>query len=905
MRVFKDTRQNAYILLAYQKSMKNARNILIGIILFCVLVIPLAAKLYVEYLWFVTLQFSSVFLTILYTKIGIVLAVSLVFFLLSLASMWYAARKDIPMLRTTVPLLALFSLVIGFGYKDSWMTLLQYLNQVPFNLTDPIFTRDIAFHIFSIPVLNLGLRFFLLTTVLIFFITGIIYVFRKEISFLKKPRRLDVPNDIPMIIGITASRKAKLHLSFLGSLFFIFLALRYYIKRFDILHSTQGIVSGAGYTDVFVTLPVLTGIIAVSLLVAGVLYIWPKSFKKKGTIALVLAGFLALLLIGQFIAPAAVQYFGVLPNEMRLERPYIEHNIKFTRFAYGLDKVKEFDFSIEPSNKDTIIKENIETLRNIRLWDPRPLKKTYNQLQEIRLYYDFHDVDIDRYTLNNTYRQVMLSPRELASGQLSESSRTWVNTHLVFTHGYGLTMSPVNEFNDEGLPNLFIKDLPPKSEYPELQVTTPQIYYGEETNDYVLVNTNTKEFDYPKGDKNQYTTFNAKGGVKLTSFWKKIAFALYFKDIKLMLSSEVTSRSKVLFNRNIQERVEQIAPFLYYDADPYMVVSKGKLFWIQDAYTVTDRFPYAEYVEGINYIRNSVKVIIDAYSGETTFYIRDMQDPIIQTYKNIFPTLFKNIQQMPEDLQKHLRYPEDLFSIQAYMFGDYHMQDPMVFYNKEDSWDIPNEVYGEGREIEMMPYYIIMKLPNEDKEQFILMTPFTPLGKANMIGWMAARSDQNYGELIVYKFPKESLIYGPMQIEARIDQDEDISEQITLWDQRGSTVIRGNLLVIPIDHSLLYIEPLYLIAEKTQLPELKRVILSYEGKVVMEKSMEEALNKIFKTGITKPTRAPTVDSTVPKIDQAIQSYERLQVAMKQGNWVAIGTALNELQIVLSQIKEER
>jgi len=906
--------------------------ILIGLIILFGFLLPIFINLYIDYLWFDHLAYASVFLTRIATQVGIVLAVALVLFLGLFANIRIAAvpikehhqRRKKPSFLQLFPvkyqllLSGAIAMMIALPYRSAWPNVLKYLYQTPFTLVDPIFSKDLGFYIFSLPFYMLVVKFLLFSLIIVFIITALVYALNKQLISVQREKVQPIspvgaevqptaPSSDQFEIGLKASRKVKLHLSFLGSLFFIILAVWYYLRRYMILTSKQGIVAGAGYTDVHVTLPVLGFFIGFSVVVALILFAWPNVFKKKGTIPLLLVAFVSVMILGQLALPGLVQYLKVLPNEIVLEKPYLEYNIQFTRQAYGLDKVQEFPYSAEPTFTPALLEENSETINNIRLWDHRPLKQTYNQLQEIRLYYDFYDVDTDRYNVNGTYTQVTLSARELNQEQLPRAAKTWVNQRFIYTHGYGVTLNPVNKFDEEGLPLFYIKDIPPKTTVPSesLTITRPEIYYGEKTDQPVVVNTNMKEFDYPKGDVNQYTTYAGTGGVPIVSFWRKLGLAFNFRDIKLLFSKNILPESKIMFNRNIHKRVRLIAPFLTYDQDPYSVIANGKIYWIQDAYTTSNQYPYSESFNELNYIRNSVKVVIDAYNGKVTYYIIDKDDPLIQTFHAIFPDLFKDIDTMPAALKQHIRYPEDLFKIQSVMYGIYHMQDPVVFYNKEDAWDIPTEIYGEGLEIRMEPYYIIMKLPDDEEAEFILMTPFTPLGKANMIGWMAAKSDKDYGALVVYKFPKESLIYGPLQIEARIDQDARISEQITLWDQRGSNVIRGNLLVIPIDHSILYIEPLYLIAEKAQLPELTRVIVSYGGKVVMEKDLATALQRLFKPEVPEKRVVDLVPKPPEKIiDQAIEHYEQLQKAMREGSWVSIGQALEDLQRVLKTMKEQ-
>jgi uncharacterized membrane protein (UPF0182 family) len=597
-----------------------------------------------------------------------------------------------------------------------------------------------------------------------------------------------------------------------------------------------------------------------------------------------------------------MQQFDVQPNELIKERPYIEYNIDLTRRAYGLDKIEEKDFGPVADLTSEALAEAESTIKNIRLWDYRPLRDTYAQIQEIRLYYEFVDVDVDRYDLDGDYRQVTLSAREMATEQLQ--SRTWVNEHLQFTHGYGLVMSPVNAVTREGLPELLIRDLPPRTA-PGLEITRPEIYYGESTNNYVFVNSTLEEFDYPSGDQNVFTTYEGTGGVLLDSSLKRAAFAYRFSDVSVLLSEYITSESRVMLYRNIHDRVRQVAPFLLFDADPYLVILDGRLFWLQDAYTATDMYPYSQpYGNRFNYIRNSVKLVTDAYNGDMTFYIVDTEDPIIQAYAAIFPDLFASLEEMPEGLRVHVRYPEGLFIIQAQMNNTYHMQDPTVFYNKEDLWAVAHEMYA-GNDQVMEPYYVIMSL-EEGRAEFILIQPFTPANKQNMVAWMAARSDgEHYGKLLLYKFPKQELIYGPLQIEARIDQEPAISGQLSLWHQRGSRVIRGNLLVIPIESSLLYVEPLYLQAETSQLPELKRVIVGSGEKVIMADTLTEALAGIV--------GAPVVTEEEEEVEgvvglqelalSALEHYERAQEYLQEGDWAGYGAELEAMRRDLEDLIE--
>jgi uncharacterized membrane protein (UPF0182 family) len=593
----------------------------------------------------------------------------------------------------------------------------------------------------------------------------------------------------------------------------------------------------------------------------------------------------------------------VLPNEIVLERPYLEHNIRYTRQAYRLDNIEDREFPVGGDLSQADLKKNNLTVKNIRLWDHAPLLQTYSQLQEIRTYYKFIDVDNDRYNINDEYRQVMLSARELSYPALP--SRTWVNEHLTYTHGYGVVLGPVNRVTREGLPEFFIKDIPPVATTP-IQIKRPEIYYGEQSNEYVFVRAKRPEFDYPVGDKNVYARYQGTGGVPLT-FLRKVLYAIRFGSMTILLSNDITSESRVMYHRRIKERVGKIIPFVRLDADPYLVITReGRLVWMLDGYTVTDRYPYSEPVEGLgNYV--------DAYDGTVRLYISDEKDPIIRSYGAIFPGVFAPLASMPDDLKFHMRYPQGMLTIQALMYRAYHMQDPQVFYNKEDLWSIPGKMSG-GTEQEMEPYYTIMKLPEGVKEEFILMLPFTPSNKSNMSAWMAARCDaHHYGKLIVYNFPKQRLVYGPQQIEARIDQDTEISKQLSLWNQGGSQVIRGSLLAIPIEQSILYVEPLYLAAEKGQLPELKRVIVAFGNAIAMEENLELSLQRIFGGEMTRDTVVPIEDSmagAVPvKSDrdialEALRHYRRAQELLRMNNWSGYGEELQKMDNLLRSLEKK-
>jgi len=781
---------------------------------------------------------------------------------------------------------------MGFSESSSWEKILIYLNRTSFEITDPIFNRDIGFYMFSLPFLEFVRNWLSFALTLITVVVAAIYVIKKAVKYEYKKLVIETP--------------VKMHLSLLIGLILILKSWQYWLNAFKILYSTRGVIFGAGYTEVHANLLALRILMVVALICAVLFFATARKQNWKLP-ALGLAVLIGVSILLGGVYPEIMQRAIVLPNESGKERPYILNNIEATRVAYGLDKIKEEEFPVKEGISFEDIEKNDKIISNIRLWDWRPIKQTLKQIQAIRLYYDFNSVDMDRYYFNGNYQQVMVSPRELDKDKIPEQARTWVNEVLTYTHGYGAVVNPVNKISGEGLPELLIKDIPPVSSV-NLTITRPEIYYGEITKGYVIVKTKAKEFDYPKGDENVYSTYAGNGGIAVSSLWRRILFSIKYSNMQILLTTNFTPESQIMIYRNIQERVNKTAPFLDYDRDPYMVISKeGKLFWIQDAFTISNNYPYSTPITGgyFNYIRNSVKVVIDAYNGTMDFYIVDQKDPLVKVYQNIFPQLFKNFDQMSDDLKEHIRYPKDLFQVQAELYSTYHMTDPDVFYNKEDYWNVPNEIYAEN-EIKMEPYYIVTKLPGHEREEFILMTPFTPSTKNNMIAWLAAKNDQpEYGDLIVYKFPKEKLIFGPMQIEARIDQDSEISQQLTLWGQKGSTVIRGNLLVIPIEESILYVEPLYLRAETGEIPELKRVIVSNGSDVMIGQNLEEALGKLFVRSFGEREIVVTGEEKTLKdlIKEVAGYYESAQDFAREGNWSKYGEELQKLEQSLKLLEE--
>jgi len=871
--------------------------------------------LYTDFLWFGGLGFSDVFITILNTKLTVGIFSALFFFTMLYLNWWITKRilhhEHIDLntsIEKMMPLtLVICSLLAGLVFSFQWNVILKFFNATSFSVLDPVFGNDISYYVFSLPFYKSILGFLFGTTLFNLFISILVYLL--YINPFKLTNLSDAGNVI-IRIGEGFKGKAKIHLSILSGIFFILIALWIWLSRYSILYSDAGAVFGAAYTDIHVTLPIRTFLAFVSGII-GVLFFAEWKIKNLKYPFIGIAVFIIVVLIGIF-AGVAVQQLQVEPDEYNTEKPYIIRNIDQTLKAFDLDTIQEIPFQPNYNMSYQELKRNKVTLNNIRLWDYRALKDTYAQLQLIRSYYDFNDVDIDRYyvTENGMQKpyQVMLSARELNQQDLAEKAKTWVNQHLVYTHGYGLALTPVNQKSEEGFPRLWIKDIPPKTENGFI-ITQPEIYYGEKTNNFVVVNTKTEEFDYPKGGENVYTTYNGSGGVSLSGF-SKVAFALRFNSVQLMLSGSITSDSKIMLHRNVSDRVEALAPFLMYDSDPYLVSSGGKLYWIIDAYTATDSYPYSERYgpQGTNYIRNTVKVVVNAYSGDVNFYVVE-KDPLITTYQKIFPDLFKDFSEMSDDLKNHIRYPEDLFTLQAQVYSTYHMTDPRVFYNREDQWKIPNELYS-GKTIKVEPYYVLINLPGTNNESdFVMMTPFTPQGKDNMIGWMGAKSNpSNYGEKLVYQFPKQKLIYGPTQIESRIDQDTEISQRMTLWSQSGSRVIRGNLLVIPIEESLLYIEPVYLKSSgESSIPQLKRVIVAYGDKLAMRNTLNMSLQAVFSEEINEtPSGDQPIEGDLQElISQAVEIYDEAQTYLQQGDFSGYAERFEQLGEIFDQIDELR
>ncbi len=779
---------------------------------------------------------------------------------------------------------ALIALVFGFIFYGQWDTLLRFIWAGNYGEADPVYGHDIGVYLFELPFWELLQNSLLAASLVGLFLLLLGY---QRAGSLRLTWRQ----------GIEARSSIRWHLSANLALFLVALAWGFYLDRYALLQSTRGAVYGAGYTDVTVVLPALWTMMGV---VSGlvVLLLISGFVTKTSVVLFTVAGNLNIHFLVLVMVPLGAQSLLVEPNELKLETPFLRYNIAFTRRAYQLDGVDERSYGALSDISPAALDRNSETIDNIRLWDWRPLSVTFQQLQQIRAYYVFGDVDVDRYQLGDNTRQVMLAVREL-SDVLPGKAETWVNRRLQYTHGYGLAMSLTAVKSEQGGPVLIVKDLPPRTDW-ELSVSQPEVYYGEGMSDYQIVSTSVPEFDYPTGDENVYTSYRGSGGISLDSVWKRLLFAWHESDANIVITSYVTQNSRIQLWRGVQDRVRRIAPFLQLDIDPYPVLSEGRLYWVQDAYTVSSMFPYSEpYNREFNYIRNSVKVVVDAYEGNATFYVIDPDDPVLQVYRESMPTLFTPLRDMSADLRRHLRYPQNLFEAQVAMYRSYHMTVPQVFYNSEDLWAVPREKYG-GEVIAMKPYYILMKLPEETDLQFLLMTPLTPANRGNMIAWMAARNDfPDYGELIVYKLPKDRLVFGPIQVEAIIDQDTLISQQLSLWDQRGSRVVRGNLLVIPINQSFLYVEPVYLIAEDSEIPQLKRIIVSDGQRLAMEPTLEEALEVAFGSKTRKPVQT-SIDVDTDTLVEAREVLTEAEEALRNGDWKNFGQAMQRLRQLLGE-----
>lgn len=920
---------------------------LVGVLILLFIALSRTLSIYVSALWFGSLGYSGVYWYILKFKVMLFLVFLALTLVILRGGFWFLervfavnvleprtimvnnqpfkfapARLLRPVSWAVALLIALFS---GLAMKSKWLEFASYLNQTPTVLSDPVFGKSLSFYLFSLPVLD-SISSWLVTLTFVILCAALGY------SLLSLPQKMLKNARSP------SSRTAFAAVSVALAAFLLALAWRTWLSRFPYLWSDHQTFSGVTYAEANYLLPAVL-FVAVALVIAAVVSL-VNAFTKRGLRLLLLAIAIpvAVYIVGVAIVPTYVNSFIVKPNELGRETPYIEHNITWTRRAFGLENIEPREFEAEPSIQALDLSANQTTLENIRLWDWRALQDTLKQVQTIRTYYDFLDVDVDRYSLGGKTRQVMLAARELDVEKLPESSRNWINEKLIYTHGYGVTMNTANGFTPEGMPRFVLSDMPIKSSAPEVTVTRPQIYYGQKTDTDVYVRTAQKEFDFPQGETNTYTIYEGSGGIQIGGRFKRMLLAWALDDLsKLPFSDDVTSESRVLIHRNILEIVNGVAPFLIYDNDPYIVVSKdGRLFWMLDAFTESARYPYSRHHEvggaRVNYVRNSVKVVIDAYNGSVDFYVFDPQDPIISTYRAIFPALFKDAAAMPADLRAHVRYPETLIRVQAEVYGLYHTQSPKVFFQREDVWSVASQLgiddQNNKKAQAIDPYYVLMQLPGEaTPAEFALILPFTPSNRNNMIGWMAGRSDgDNYGKLLVYNFPESRLIEGPLQIEARIDQNAQLSAQFSLWNQQGSRVLRGHLLVIPIGRSLLYVEPVYLQAQRSPMPELRLVVLAIQERVAYGQSFDEALSNLIgeagklptapaatqvgekpSLGQSQPAPSPaqttTSTATVQQlVIRAVQEFEEYQRLTAQGKLGEAGQKLEQHKRTLDELR---
>ncbi len=905
---------------------KRNKTLLIGLgVLLVIFAILLSLnQFYIDYLWFVEMGYTEIFFKELVTKtqIGIPIFIGLLlilFFYLKLLNRISArylgsiqkATKKQNILAIGISGVVAFFLTMMISDR-LWYQILEFVNQTQFNLTDPIFNQDLALYFFGLPlyqeVFSIFIAFFVVIVVLTFLYTAYILYQGKKIEFSREQDLEAIKDNAKGIFKSyleIASRQIGI---FLGVLFLI-LSIGSFLEAFQLLYSSSGIVYGAGAADIDVGLKVIIikGVLCLVLAVTSVFAGYRKKYLFMGAGPVL---FVVVVILGG-AAQGIYESLVVIPNQFTKEEQYIANNIEYTQQAYDLANVETREFSGTQEITAKEIKENQITIDNIPINDQIPTQEMYNSLQGIRNYYQFYDVDVDRYFVNGVYTQVFLGAREMNNTLLPNEAKTWVNQHLKYTHGFGTAVSPVNKTNNVGQPDLIVKDIPPVTDVSELVIDEPRIYFGENDYGYVVTNCTTAEFDYPQGDNNQEVTYTGTAGIQM-SFINKLAFALYHGSSELLLANEITADSRMLIHRNISERVSTIAPFLSYDSDPYMVISEGRLYWIVDAFTTSDRYPYSQPYNdvGDNYVRNSVKVVVDAYNGDVTFYKVD-DEPVLETYSKIFPGFLKELSEMPEGIKQHLRYSKTMFDIQSGIYKTYHMSNARVFYNKEDQWETATQFYeSEKTEVPVESAYTIMELPDRQAE-FMLTVPFTPKDKDNMIAWLAGVSDgPGYGQLILYEFPKQQLIYGPMQIEQRIDQDTVISPQLTLLGQQGSRVLRGNLMSIPIENAIIYVEPIYIqaVGGENNLPELKKVVVCYQNEIVMADSLELALAQVFDIQELQNNNQPAqstgnTSTTAELVVKANALFKEAQEAQKSGNWAGYGQKISELEQVLAQLTQ--
>ncbi|MDV3429285.1 MAG: UPF0182 family protein [Bacillota bacterium] len=898
---------------------KTTISVIVGIIIFALFFISSIVNFIINVKWYSEVGYLSVY----FTKLMAILKLSVPLFLISFLGIWFyykSIRLSIIKYKKVVEINAIkkkterkiifildavLSLFLSVSIASSyWYNILMFSNSVNFNVKDPIFGLDVSFFVFKLPLIDSIYGFIMSFLIFLIIITVVLYFILSAKDRILQGRSLKLNLDLKG--GLT--RFAGRQLAVVSSLILLFLSIGYYIKSWKLVYSPRGVAFGASYTDIHVTYLFYKLIIFASLAAAVVVFISVIRSKIKPIIISIV--FIVGLIVVENVSAIIIQNAVVKSNEKSFEKPYIQYNIDYTRKAYNIDNLKEQNFNIVNDLTKEDIGSNKEIISNIKINSFKQSLEFYNQAQVLRYYYTFNDLDVDRYNINGKYTQVFIAPREINSDSLVENAANWQNKHLVYTHGYGVVMSNVNAVTSTGQPDFLINNIPPNNKS-GISLTNPSIYYGEKTKDYAIVNTKMQEIDYPSGDGNKYTDYKVESGIKMT-FLNRIMFAIQYKNINFLLSRDINSDSKILINRNIMDRVQKIAPFLNYDSDPYIVINNGQLYWIIDAYTTSDKYPYSQPYNGINYIRNSVKVVVNALNGKTDFYIADKNDPLIESYSKIFSKLFKSMDEMDTDLKTHLRYPEQLFKLQGEVISKYHMTDPGVFFNSEDLWQIStNEKEVKGEVAINDSSYFTTKLPGNSKEEMVLVDYFNMRERPNMVSMLGARMDgDNYGKLVLYRFPTDQSIDSPYLFKSKINQDTTISQEITLWNKEGSQVVYGDTIILPIKNSLLYIEPLYLRSNGANaIPEMKRVIMMYGDKIISAETIDKALAGIFDyktdTGVALPGTSTNSGSSISKENAAAikDLYDKAIAAQKNGDWASYGDYIKKLGDLINQLNK--
>jgi uncharacterized membrane protein (UPF0182 family) len=871
-------------------------------------------SLYADYLWFVSVGYDAVFLKVF----GYRAAVFVVFALIAFVVLYASLRITVRNVRKHDPsyshsawytvAVVVVAIAVGAAYSDAWETFLLFVNAEPFGTADPYFGRPIAFYVFNLPAYEAIVGYLLLLVFVSLLIAVAVYAYEFGLEEYEDAIGIDELDTSriefdPEAFAQRVSAYAYGHVTAIAGALLVVLSFNFYLSRLRLVYSDSGAVFGVGATEASITSPALL-VLAFVAFVGGVAAFANAHSRLRDSRVLYAA--VGAVIVVSLLGTAGAfvhQSYVVEPDEYNQEEQYLSNEIEFTRAGFALDRIDEREFDVSENLTREQIEDNPGTIDNLRLWDKRPLMQTYNEQNNLRTYYHFNDIKTDRYTFDGDLRQVYISTREIEFNALPEGSQSWVNEHLVYTHGMGFVMSPVSEVGQEGFPEYYVDQIPPRADV-DLQIDQPRIYYGETTNSYNIVSSGTRELDYPRRGENAYYEYSGEGGVPVSSTFRKIAYALRFGDQNIYFSNSVTDDSRIQINRDLETRVNEIAPFLEYD-DPYPAVVNGRVKWIYDAYTTTDRYPYsARYPfngDRINYLRNSVKVVVDAYSGETTFYVTEGDDPIVNAYRNVFPSMFRDFDEMSPELRDHVRYPQDAFETQARVNLVYHMQNEQEFYNREDEWRIPNEEVS-GQTVPVEPYYIVMKLPGEEEPEFMQILPFIPEARENLIGWMAARSDRpNYGEIESFLLSQQDLVFGPQQVESRIDQNTEISQSITLWSQAGSSVDRGNLLAVPIDDTILYVEPLFLEAQNEgALPQLQRVIVAHNDRVTMQRTLDASLAALFGETVAPPTAPGAPQPSTERIERLRELYDSADASLREGNFTGYARNIEEIGEVLDE-----